>query len=322
MTANLGPPYRFEALYEDEGGRVSRSPWGDADVIGRLNWVTPVSTAKVLGRIRPGPVYDLSVDYFIGMPAWTGSGDPKFEHWMTHTPRGNVLDGLTGAAPDVQERFSMSADCFLMNTHCGTHIDTLTHSGYRGRFWNGLGAEADLGGRTWMRGGAADYPPIVARGVLLDVARLHQTKVLDPGYAITPGDVDQACERQQVTLREGDVVILRTGMMTHWPAPAFVGPSAGMGVKAARYLCEEKGAMCVGTDTVGFEVMPHEESDTFLPVHSYMLAEAGAQILEIVNCERLAADALFEFAFIGGPMRLRGSTGAPLRPIAIPVTAE
>jgi hypothetical protein len=34
-------PFGFEALFDDDGLQVSRSPWGEDDEIGRLNWITP-----------------------------------------------------------------------------------------------------------------------------------------------------------------------------------------------------------------------------------------------------------------------------------------
>lgn len=319
MTApahQLGP---FEALFEDDGLRVSRSPWGPEDEIGRLNWITADSTAAVLGRVASGPVFDLGVEYFVGMPAWTGSGDPKYEHFLTHTPQGSVVDGMAGATADVHRRYSLSADAILMNTHCGTHIDTLTHLGYCGRFWNGWTAEEHLGGRCWERGGADRYPPIVARGVLLDVARLHAVERLPAGYAVTADDVRAASADQGVELRPGDVVVIRTGAMTVWPTQDYLAASAGVGLEAARYLCEEAGAMCIATDTIAFEVFPPKTSDAFLPVHCYMLATAGAQIMEVVWTEGLAEANVHEFAFLGAPLRLRGSTGSPFRPIAIPL---
>ena len=46
------------------------SPWGPQDEIGRLNLVTPASSAAILARIGGGRAYDLSVDYFVGMPSW------------------------------------------------------------------------------------------------------------------------------------------------------------------------------------------------------------------------------------------------------------
>jgi kynurenine formamidase len=310
--------YQFAPLYQDESGQVSRSPWGSDDVIGRLNWMTPERAVTALSRVAEGPVYDLSVDYFIGMPAWSGSGDPKYEIWLTHTPQGNIRDGLTGMPPDVHRRYSMSADSFLMNTHCGTHIDTLVHLGYRGRFWNGLSAENDMGSRSWLRGGASEYPVIIARGVLLDIAAYHEVDILPASYAITPDDITGAAAREHVELEEGDIVVVRTGAMRKWPGTEYLDETSGIGMDAARLLCDS-GAMCVGTDTVAFEVIPPEKPGTFLPVHSYMLAEAGAQIIEILNLEDLSRDRAYEFTFIAAPIRLRGATGSPLRPVGIPL---
>jgi kynurenine formamidase len=306
-------------MFEENGLRVSWSPWGLDDEVGRLNWVTDESTAAVLSCISDGPVFDLGVEYFVGMPAWTGSGDPKYEHFMTHTPQGSVVDGMTGAVAEVQRQYSLSADAVLMNTHCGTHIDTLNHLGYCGRFWNGWTADAHLGGRCWRRGGADRYPPIIGRGVLLDIARLYAVERLPAGYAVTPKDVGAASAEQGVELRPGDVVVIRTGAMTVWPTAEYLAASAGVGLAAARYLCEQTSAMCVATDTIAFEALPPEAPSTFLPVHCYMLATAGAQIMEVVWTEGLADAKVYEFAFIGAPLRLRGSTGSPIRPIAVPL---
>src|SRR5690606_27292108 len=65
---------------------VGVSPWGPQDEIGRLNLITPESRAAVLSRIAGGAVYDLSVEYFVGMPSWQAAGDPAYQMWMTHTP--------------------------------------------------------------------------------------------------------------------------------------------------------------------------------------------------------------------------------------------
>lgn len=68
------------------------SPWGPSDEIGRLNLMTDASRTEVLSRIRGGRVYDLSVEYFVGMPSWQAAGDPHYRIWMTHTPHGTVID--------------------------------------------------------------------------------------------------------------------------------------------------------------------------------------------------------------------------------------
>ena len=65
--------------------------------------------------------------------------------------------------------------------------------------------------------------------------------------------------------------------------------------------------------------MPWDEPDAFLPVHAYMFATAGAQIIEVVDMEAIAAEKQYEFAFLGFPMKLRGATGAPMPSYAVPL---
>ena len=78
-----------------------------------------------------------------------------------------------GVGSHVHEKYSYCGDSIHMYTHCGTHVDTLNHLGFYGKFWNGWTADKDLGSRIWTKGGLDKYPPIIGRGVLLDVAGLH-----------------------------------------------------------------------------------------------------------------------------------------------------
>ncbi len=314
-----GSRYRWQPLVERDGTTVAESPWGPGDEIGRLNWITPESQRAVLSRIDPGPSYDLAVSIFMGMPAWLGAGDPKYDIWMTHTPSGTVVDNLNGAGPELSSVYSYCGDAVTMYTHTGTHIDMLNHFGYHGRFWNGWTPEKHLGSRHWTRGGPENFPNIVARGVLLDVAALHGTDCLPPSYTITAADCRTAAEAQGVALAKGDVVMIRTGRMRYWPDPGRYGVDApGIGLEAARFLCEEAGAMIIGSDNDSVEVDPSEPG-TYFPVHSYMFATAGAPIIESLWLEDLAADRVHEVAFLGGPLKLTGATGAPLRPMALPL---
>ena len=88
---------------------------------------------------------------------------------------------------------------------------------------------------------------------------------------------------------------------------------------AAKFLVEESGAMIVGADNLSFEAFPSEVHDNYVPLHTYLLAQHGVPILELVDLEGLAEDRVYEFAFIGGSLKLRGADAAPIRPIAIPV---
>ncbi len=105
----------FEPLFEREGVSVSRSPWGPGDNIGRLNLMTAQSRQAVLSRADARRVYDLAVDYFLGMPSWAAAGDPTYQMWMTHTPGGSMNDRPSGATPEVHEKYS----------YCGDSIEVL-----------------------------------------------------------------------------------------------------------------------------------------------------------------------------------------------------
>jgi len=207
-----------------------------------------------------------------------------------------------------------------MYTHMGTHIDALNHFGLNGKIWNGYPADEYIGDRGWKVTGAETIPPIIARGVLIDVAAAKGVDMLSAGYRITRQDLIDALSRQRVDLEEGDVVLVRTGrMQLYEDAAAYMANAPGLGIEAARFVAEEGGAMVVGGDTLSFESRPSELEDDYVPLHTYFLAQRGTPILELVYLEELSNDAVYEFAFIGGSLKWRGSDAAPIRPIAIPL---
>ena len=125
---------------------------------------------------------------------------------------------------------------------------------------------------------------------------------------------------QRVDLEEGDVVLIRTGRMrVYEDAAAYMVNNPGIGLEAAEFLVEESGAIVIGLDTLSFEVSSSELEDDYIPVHTYLLGQQGTPILELVYLEEISEDALYEFAFIGGSLKLRGADAAPMRPIAIPL---
>ncbi len=158
----------------------------------------------------------------------------------------------------------------------------------------------------------------MGRAVLLDVARLKGVACLPDGYCIEPGDVAEAARVQKTELRAGDIALIRTGRMSVWPdVDDYLRSTPGIGLATARYLCEDVGVMCLGTDAISIDVDPHLEPDTFVPVHGYLFATAGTPVIEVLNLEELSAAEVFELAFIGMPLKLRGATGSPIRPIGL-----
>ena len=296
----------------------ARSPWGPDDEIGRLNLITEQSRAAAMEGIDPGRTFDLGVDLYVGMPSWAAAGDPSFMIWMTHTPSGNLIDNPMKRSREENERVGYSGDSIAMYTHCGTHLDTLNHFSRYGKIWNGFNEEEHLGSRHWTKCGADKLPPIVARGVMLDIPGALGMDMLPQGHAISPDEIKKAVERQNTPLREGDVVLVRTGRMAIYPDwEQFMVNSPGISLDSAKYLVEEGGAILLGADNVSVEQAPSPVKDNWVPVHCYCFQEVGVCLLEFANLEPLAEAGVYEFCFIGTPLKIRGATGAPLRPIAM-----
>lgn len=299
--------------------KVATSPYGPDDQRGALNIMTPTSQAAIMLRADARAVYDLSIDYFVGMPSFQAAGDPSYQIYMSHTPGGTVVDNLNGAGDEVNRHVCYSGDVVFMYTHTGTHIDALNHFGVEGKIYNNFTAEEHLGSRHWTKGGAEQIPPIVARGVLLDIASLHGQECLPDSYAITVEDCQRALEKSGLQLAVGDVALVRTGRMAYWPDGARVlGNPPGLSLEAARWLTEQ-GIIAIGADQECVEVGPSQHEDNWLPGHCHFLAEAGVPMIELLDLEALGRDQVHEFCFIGAPIRLRGASGAPIRPLAMPL---
>ncbi len=300
---------------------AAKSPWGPDDEIGTLNMMTDASKLDILKQIVSGKVYDLSVDLFAGMPSCCGAfGDPPYHLWMTHTPRGTIAANPFNVPREVNERVAYSGDAISMYTHTGTHIDTLNHFGLYGKIWNQFSADDHLGDQGWSKAGADKYPPIIARGVLIDVAKAKGMTHLPHSYGITVADLQTALRQQGTKLQPGDVVLFRTGLMTLWPDPTKyqLGNQAGLSLEAAQWLVEENQVMLLGGDNFGVERFPSTDPGNYVPVHTYLFAERGVSIIEVMWLEDLAKDQVYEFVFIAPPLKLRGATGSPIRPLAIP----
>jgi len=299
---------------------VGVSPWGPKDEIGRLNLITEQSRVAIMARVSGSQAYDLAVEYFVGMPSWQAAGDPPYQMWMTHTPHGNVIADPMQVGEPMNRHVSYTGSAVSMYAHMGTHIDALNHFGLDGKIWNGFRADQHLGDRGWNVTGAEKLPPIVARGVLIDVAAVKGVDMLADNYRVTRADLQQALKAQQVNLEKGDVVLIRTGRMRDYEkAQAYMANPPGMSLDAAKFLVEEGGAMVVGADNLSFETFPSEVEGNYLPLHTYLLAMQGAPILELVNLEGLSRDRVYQFAFIGASLKLRGADAAPIRPIALPI---
>jgi kynurenine formamidase len=146
---------------------------------------------------------------------------------------------------------------------------------------------------------------------------------LPDSYSISPEDLQGALTKQGTSLRAGDVVLLRGGRMTAWPKDeAYVLNQPGLGLAAATWLAEDRKAMVIGGDNLSLEHFPVEPAagkESWVPVHTYLLAQRGIPIIEVLNLEELARGKVYEFAFIAASLKWRGASAAPFRPLALPL---
>ena len=250
--------------------------------------------------VAQAKVYDLAHTYFVGMP-----------HYPTHPPFLFSLTRGHGEYPGP-EGHSSSAEAIGLGGHVGTHIDALCHFSYRGKLYGGAAVEQSYanGHEKLAVDGIA---PIVRRAVLLDIARLAGASALAEDFEVTAAHLDAASRGLEI--RRGDVVLLRTGWSAHFREPArFLAEGRGPGpsLEGARWL-SSRGVFAAGSDTLAFEKIPMPT----MPVHVHLLVESGIHIMECLNFEELAATGVREFLFVAAPLKIRGATGAPMRPLAL-----
>ena len=259
-------------------------------------------SVQLLEALAAAKVYDLAHTYRIGMP-----------HHPVHPP---YLFGLTKAHGEfMRGDVSSAAEAITLGGHVGTHIDALCHFSKEGKVFGGVNVgpvQSYAGGVNHLS--IDTVGPILRRGVLLDIAAHRNADVLPVDFSIGPQTLEEAAANRRVEIRDGDVVLIRTGWAKYWNnAKKYISEVQGPGIDeaAARWL-SAKAIFAAGSDTIAFEFVPSQ-----MPVHAHFLVEKGIHIMEALDMERLAADGVSEFVFIAIPLKLAGGTGSPIRPIAL-----
>lgn len=215
---------------------------------------------------------------------------------------------------------SASNELIITGGHVGTHVDALSHVSQDGCLYGGVDAEAGQRGGRHAEHGAERIPPMITRGVLLDVAATRGVEVLEGGHGITAEDLAAAAERAGAEPGRGDVALVRTGWARHFTDPvAYIGHDSGVpGVTedGARWLAE-RGVIATGADTTAYERIPPGTGHRVLPVHRILLVENGIHIIEHLDMEEASRQGLTEFLFVLAPLRIVGGTGSPVRPVAV-----
>ena len=295
--------------------------WGDDDERGTLNFITPERVLAACALPRRGLVISCALPFDAKGPQ-SGLGG---RHNPIHRMLATGSDALAGAQDFLPGGFNYADDAITMPLQCGTQWDALAHVFYDGRMYGGRDVRfvTSNGARANSIDRIANG--VVARGVLLDLPRLTKQHWLEDGTRILPGHLDACAEAQGVAIEPGDVLLVRTGMLTRcleqksWKGYCG-GPAPGLSVHCARWLYERELA-AVATDTWGVEVIPNETQDCFQPLHMISLRNTGLLFGEIFHLDALAdacaEDGRYAFLFCAPPLPITGAVGSPINPLAI-----
>ncbi|MGD8340143.1 MAG: cyclase family protein [Gammaproteobacteria bacterium] len=288
------------------------SAWGADDEIGAANHMTSDSVLDALSLATAGNVHPLGIVIDPAMPAFA--------------PRSMTLEVVQ---PEQHFGRSLEADYGWPMTYnddvshiwwgIGPQLDGLGHLGENGEFYN-CSQGADFASITGLeKFGMHNVPPLVGRGVLVDMARYFGVEVMAAGQPFGEDDIRAAAAQQNVEIRRGDIVLFHTGWtdaMLETDPETWVATEPGITNEGAAYLATLQ-PMAVGADTWGVEAVPPIDGDRVFYGHVTFLKENGIYILETMNTGRLARERVNEFLFVLGQPRLKGSVQMIINPVAI-----
>lgn len=261
-------------------------------------------------QLHDARVYDLEQPRFHGMPIHPSHRPGYFyslyrRHRDTHQPE--VHGPRTGASGKM-----------TMMEHTGTHIDALCHQSCGFKLYGGIQADEVETPTGFKKLGIETVPPLLGRGVLLDIAGFKKTVRLPARSSIGVDEMKACAVAQKVELHAGDVLLVRTGYGAIWNQEDEYLQAAGVGKSGTLWAAEHQ-VVAVGADNMAWDAPDDRDPETgaTLFAHVYLLPQKGIYIIENLNLEELARERCYTFAFIGIPLKFQGATGSPLRPLAV-----
>ncbi|GIW42960.1 MAG: cyclase [Candidatus Binatia bacterium] len=288
--------------------------WGADDQRGTLNFITPAVVREAVASVRHGRVYSLGLSLGADGPQIGQGGRINPQHFVT------ALHASYGA-PDG---FHFNDDALLLPLQAATQWDSLAHVYYDGLLYNGVPASAVTAAGASRNGIDAIAEGVLTRGVLLDIARLEGVERLPPGFVVRPEHLERAEARQNVRVRSGDAVLVRTGHITVFTRDqnreGYMRQMPGLGLECARWLHAREVA-AVASDTNAVEVIPFEDPLVPLPFHLVCIRDIGLTLGEMFFLEDLAAACAeygqWSFLLTAPALKVRGGLGSPLNPLAV-----
>ena len=298
-------PVHAQSWRPPADGQRCPSKWGAGDQRGSGNHMKPETVLRATRLIRSGEVIELGQVLSAGMP-------------ISSTRRFDMHVKRTFMNPQSNRRGSNEEVVLSEIGQVGTQFDGFAHQTIENSLYNCFKLD-DIATRTgFTKLGIENVGALITRGVLIDVAGLKGVDILPDTYEITVQDLQQALQRQSLSLQPGDAVIIHTGWGRLWARDnaRFMKGCPGIGVAAAEWLVRQD-PMLVGSDNFPVEVSPNPDPQISAPVHQIMLVVNGIHLLENLKLDELASKRVYEFAFMMQPLKLKGATGSTVAPIAV-----
>ncbi len=288
------------------------SQWGIDDELGAANHVSPQQTLMAIKLVKEGESHPLGIVVDPAMPAFP----PRNMSLQVVQPGQHNGRKLT---PDFGWDAVYNDDMAQLWFGIGPQLDGLGHMGESDEYYNCNKAAdfIDISGLKKL--GTDKVPPLVGRGVLIDMALHFGVDSMEGGQGISTADIKQAAEAQGVEIRPGDVVLFHTG----WTDAKLIAEPAiwgsmqpGLTNEASAYVASLN-PMAVGADTWGLEAVPAVAGDKLFYGHVEFLKKKGIYILETMNTGRLASEQVREFMFVLGQARIKGTVQMIINPVAL-----
>ena len=310
--------------------------WGDigTDRLGCLNMLTPERVVEAAALVTKGAVF--SLNWSMGLPDPPLFNRDRYAHEVTGDQRSIGHDDLLDR---WNTQSSSQWDGFRHIRNPAAQVDAPGTGHYGGV------PDGEHGIHHWARRG------IVGRAVVCDIGRHRESQQRplchDAPDVIEPDEIPECLAAQGTTLREGDVLLMRTGW-TRWyedQPPAvrealarpggLEAPGLAPGEATAEMLWDLHVA-AIGTDTPAVEVwppgspLPSDEVAAIRAdpervhevfVHTLLLPMLGIPLGELWDLDALAADCAgdgrYECLFVSAPLNLPAGVASPPNALAV-----
>lgn len=298
--------------------------WGADDEIGTANHITATAIRDAARGVTSGRTVGLALTLDQAGPQNEASGRSNCVRLSTATGTDHLAGRQLWNGSPLPLGFGFADDSIVLPLHSGTHWDSLSHVFHDGRMYNGRSA-AEVSARGAEHSGVETLrEQLVGRGVLLDVPASQGVESLPDGHVIDADQLDAAAEFGRVSIRPGDIILLRTGQLARCRAAGWGtyagGDAPGLGFSTVPWLAGHEVA-AVAADTWGVEVRPSDLQGAFQPLHLACVVYLGLLLGEIFDLEGLALacaeEGRYEFFVAAPPLGVTGASGAPTGPIAL-----